>query len=185
MRMVRSPGCCSITCADRGVYLQDGFPLFLNAAHTEDDIALIVGAFAGSFVEMAQAGIVGGVETTLAAAETAADLVNATVPLTESQTEIWLSAQNGDEASCAFNESVTLRLNGPLDIAALRTAMGTIIARHDALRARFSATGEAMTISPDTAFACPLTDISQAEGSPDGLLTAYSAGGRVDAVRPR
>ena len=63
------------------------------------------------------------------------------VPLTESQTEIWLSAQNGDEASCAFNESVTLRLNGPLDLAALHAAMDAVMARHDALRARFSATG--------------------------------------------
>ena len=104
---------------DRGIYAQDGFPLFLNAAHTEEDIARIVAAFADSLDEMARAGIIGGVETASAAAETAADLVNGVVPLTESQTEIWLSAQNGDEASCAFNESVTLRLNGPLDLACL------------------------------------------------------------------
>ena len=169
---------------DRGIYAQDGFPLFLNAAHTDEDIAQIVAAFDDSLDEMARAGIIGGVETASAAAETAADLASAVVPLTESQTEIWLSAQNGDEASCAFNESVTLRLNGPLDHAALRTAMERIMARHDALRARFSATGETMTISPDTSFPCPITDAAQGDGSPDEHPERVFAGGRVDAVRP-
>ena len=109
---------------DRGIYAQDGFPLFLNAAHSEEDIAQIADAFADSLDEMARGEIIGGVETTSAAAETAADISNGVVPLTESQTEIWLSAQNGDEASCAFNESVTLRLNGPLDLSALRSCDG-------------------------------------------------------------
>ncbi|HTV73835.1 MAG TPA: hypothetical protein VME66_09040, partial [Candidatus Acidoferrales bacterium] len=36
------------------------------------------------------------------------------VALTEEQTEIWLAAQAGDEASCAFNESVTVHLHGAL-----------------------------------------------------------------------
>ena len=166
---------------DRGIYAQDGFPLFLNAAHTEEDIAQIVGAFADSLDEMVRGGIIGGVETASATAETAADLANGAVPLTESQTEIWLSTQNGDQASCAFNESVTLRLNGPLDLPALRTAMEMIMARHDALRARFNPTGEMMTISPDTGFACPITDISQEEGSPEGVLTAYL---QADASTP-
>jgi amino acid adenylation domain-containing protein len=170
---------------DRGIYAQDGFPLFLNAAHTEEDIPQIVGAFADSLDEMARAGIIDGVETASTAAATAADFVNGVVPLTESQTEIWLSAQNGDQASCAFNESVTLLLNGPLDLPALRTAMEMIMARHDALRARFNPTGEMMTISPDTGFACPITDISEEEGSPEGVLTAYlqaDASTRFDLV---
>jgi amino acid adenylation domain-containing protein len=166
---------------DRGIYAQDGFPLFLNAAHTEEDMAQITSAFADSLDEMARGEIIGGVETTSTAAETAAQIVTGTVPLTESQTEIWLSAQNGNEASCAFNESVTLRLNGPLDLPALRAAMDMIIARHDALRARFSPTGEMLTISSDTALSCPVIDLTQGEGSPDGVLTAYL---RADASTP-
>ena len=162
---------------DRGIYVQDGFPLFLNAAHTAEDIARIAAAFDDSLDEMAQAGIIGGVETVAPAV----DRASPAVPLTESQTEIWLSAQNGDEASCAFNESVTLRLNGPLDLAALRIAMETIMARHDALRARFSATGETMVISPETSFPCPITDITEGGGSRDGILTAYL---QADASTP-
>ncbi len=69
------------------------------------------------------------------------------IPLTESQTEIWLAAQMGDEASCAFNESVSLTLRGALDAAALREALALLFARHDALRARFTATGESMHIA--------------------------------------
>jgi amino acid adenylation domain-containing protein len=162
---------------DRGVYVQDGFPLFLNASHTAEDIAQIAAAFDDSLDEMARAGIF-GVEP----AETAAHRASArVVPLTESQTEIWLSAQNGDEASCAFNESVTLRLSGPLDHAALRTAMERIMARHDALRTRFNTTGETMTISPDTSCPCLIVDAAQGDGSPDETLNAYL---HSDALTP-
>ena len=42
---------------------------------------------------------------------------------TEPQTEIWLSAQLGDAASCAFNEGISLRLDGALDDAALTDAL--------------------------------------------------------------
>jgi glutamate-1-semialdehyde aminotransferase/acyl carrier protein len=162
---------------DRGIYVQDGFPLFLNAAHTSEDVARIAAAFDNSLDEMARDGIIGHRETAMRAV----DQPSATVPLTESQTEIWLSAQNGDEASCAFNESVTLRLNGPLDPAALRAAMESILARHDALRARFSATGETMTISPDTSLPCPLTNAAQGDGAPDEIINAYL---RADASTP-
>ena len=59
--------------------------------------------------------------------------------------------------------------------------MEKITARHDALRARFSATGETMTISPDTSFPCPITDAVQEEGSPNDIVNAYL---RADASTP-
>ena len=145
---------------DRGIYAQDGFPLFLNAAHGADDVARVVAAFDDSLNEMARDGVVGEAGTAAAAVEPAA-AADAIAPLTESQTEIWLSAQNGDEASCAFNESVTLRLNGSLNRDALHAAMDRVVGRHDALRARFSATGETMTISPDISLPFTITDASQ------------------------
>ena len=51
--------------------------------------------------------------------------------------EIWLAAQLGEDASCAFNESVTLSLDGTLDRDALQTALDQVVARHESLRARF------------------------------------------------
>ena len=57
---------------DRGIYVQDGFPLFLNAAHTPEDLEQIATAFDESLDEMAQAGIF-GVESVALLANTAAD----------------------------------------------------------------------------------------------------------------
>ena len=60
----------------------------------------------------------------------------ASAPLTEPQLEILTAAQMGDDASCAFNESVSIALDGELDPAALEAALNAVIARHDALRGR-------------------------------------------------
>ncbi len=107
-------------------------------------------AFEDSLDAMQAVGILGSVRPA-AAAE---------IPLTESQIEIWLSAQLGDDASCAFNESVTLRMQGGINADALQTALNRIVARHDALRATFSPTGEAMRISAPGAFEYPTLDLS-------------------------
>ena len=65
------------------------------------------------------------------------------VPITESQAEIWAACLlGGDDASRAYNESVTLRLTGPLDRPALRRALGALVQRHEALRSAFSANGK-------------------------------------------
>src|SRR5690606_19025555 len=42
---------------------------------------------------------------------------------TEAQREIWLAAQMGEEANCAFNEAVALRLKGKLNPEALQAAV--------------------------------------------------------------
>jgi amino acid adenylation domain-containing protein len=161
---------------DRGIYVQDGFPLFLTTAHTEDDVARVIAAFGDSLDEMARAGIFMSPKDASAAA------LEQGIPLTESQTEIWLAAQMGDEASCAFNESVTLRLKGRLDEKALAGALERVVARHDALRARFSATGEEMSIAERDAFEFATTDLSgNSRRSAEAALAAFIA---EDARKP-
>lgn len=152
---------------DRGIHVQDGFPLFLTTAHSEEDIGRVITAFSDSLNEMADAGIV--------KADAAGESVAArAVALTESQVEIWLSAQMGDEASCAFNESVTLRLNGRLDEAALAAALARVAARHDALRLRFSPTGESMSVGALPAFDVASVDAAGIDGrSADDVLASY------------
>ena len=59
--------------------------------------------------------------------------------------------------------------------------MDRVVGRHDALRARFSATGETMTISPDISLPFTITDASQAHGSSDEILNAYL---QADASTP-
>lgn len=83
-------------------------------------------------------------------------------PLTEPQKELWLAAQLGDEASLTFNESFTLNLFGRLDRSAAERALGTVVSRHDALRAHFSVTGEEMIVDPDTRIAIETIDLTTA-----------------------
>ncbi|HEX8503998.1 MAG TPA: amino acid adenylation domain-containing protein [Hymenobacter sp.] len=71
------------------------------------------------------------------------------VPLTASQAEIWLACQlGGNDASRAYNESVSLHLRGAvLDAAALRTALSALAERHEALRATCSADGTVLCVA--------------------------------------
>ncbi len=68
--------------------------------------------------------------------------VEVTFVPTESQREIWTSAALGEDANCAFNESVSLELRGALDVAKLELALSNLCARHQALRTTFSDDGE-------------------------------------------
>ena len=163
---------------ERGIHIQEGFPCFLTTAHSDADMERIYQAFEQSLDALQSVGILGtGRQSPPALAAPmpvtparppvidssphAALTSLAEVPLTESQLEIWLAAQLGDDASCAFNESVTLSLQGRLDADALQRALNRIVARHDALRAKFHPTGEAMSIAEVRPFEFRTTDLSE------------------------
>ena len=86
--------------------------------------------------------------------------LSATSPTTEPQREIWLSVQMGQDANCAFNESQTLRLRGTLDLAALRSALKTLVQQHEALRTTFSPDGEKLCIVAAIEVPIPVVDLS-------------------------
>ena len=69
------------------------------------------------------------------------------VPTTEPQREVWLASMLGAEASLAYNESVSLRLRGPLDVAAFRGALQDLVDRHEALRATISDDGQSLLLA--------------------------------------
>ncbi len=70
-----------------------------------------------------------------------------TAPVTHAQTEIWLACQfGGDAANRAYNESISLRLSGLLDQPAFDRALQTLVGRHEALHAAFSADGQSLCI---------------------------------------
>ncbi|MDQ6674586.1 MAG: amino acid adenylation domain-containing protein [Chloroflexota bacterium] len=83
-----------------------------------------------------------------------------TVPATESQREIWTATQMGPEASCAFNESNTLRLVGALDVQSLRASFADLTDRHEALRSTFTPDGSTVLVSESIAADVPLLDLS-------------------------
>jgi hypothetical protein len=86
-----------------------------------------------------------------------------TVPRTEAQEEIWLAAQMGEGANCAFNESIWMRLRGHLNVRAVHAAFQQLMARHDALRTVFSFDGETLCILSSPADGMPCTDLSHLE----------------------
>ncbi len=69
------------------------------------------------------------------------------LPLTESQTEIWLSCTvGGNEGNCAYNESNSLHFKGKLDVTSLKKAVYKLSERHESLRSSFSGDGKSMVI---------------------------------------
>lgn len=159
---------------EAGIHIQEGFPCFLTTAHSDADLSSITEAFKGAVSRAQDAGILPATgPAQLVAVPTAlpahpvrtAPLPPVAVfemPLTEPQTEIWLSAQMGDEASCAFNESVSLSLTGALDAGALEGALADVFARHDALRGHFDLTGTIMRIEPHLDLDLKILDESEA-----------------------
>ncbi len=77
----------------------------------------------------------------------AAGAIAQTTAATEAQREVWLADQLGAQASLAYNESLTLRLHGMLDAAALAGAFDALVARHPSLRTTFSTDGSQLLIA--------------------------------------
>ncbi len=82
------------------------------------------------------------------------------VPATAAQREIWASVQMEPTASLAFNESLSVRLRGPLHVDRLRQAYREVLERHDALRATFTPDGVWMCVSSAPRDSLPLIDLS-------------------------
>ena len=154
---------------DRGIHIQEGFPCFLTTAHSDSDIERITAAFRDSVREMREGGFWPRSEAKeIAKQDQPVHAMNghsktalpAESPLTESQLEVLLSAQMSPEASCSFNESISLRMRGELDEPALRGALQELLDRHQALRAQFNAHGEFQRFAPHLALDMPRVDLN-------------------------
>ncbi|MBP6392027.1 MAG: amino acid adenylation domain-containing protein [Flavobacteriales bacterium] len=64
-----------------------------------------------------------------------------TSPTTEPQREVWAASQMSAEASCAYNESVSLELEGVVDIPVIANTIDRLVQRHEGLRTVFDSTG--------------------------------------------
>jgi len=85
--------------------------------------------------------------------------------MTEAQMEIWLSAQLGEEASCAFNESFTLLMHGELDEKALRDSLQDLVARHESLRSSIIPERNSLRFSAPGLLLLRFDDLSSASAS--------------------
>lgn len=82
------------------------------------------------------------------------------IPTTEAQREVLTASEMGVDASCAYNESVSLELKGTLDKPALELAMHELVKRHESLRATLNASGTRMLVTDEVRFELPFTDLS-------------------------
>jgi glutamate-1-semialdehyde aminotransferase/acyl carrier protein len=152
-----------------GVHVQEGYPCFLTTAHSDADIATIRTAFSAALDALEEGGILNETRQSAVAAAGAGE----SAPLTEPQLEILAAAQAGDDASCAFNEAVSIAFEGELDTAALATAVNGVIARHQALRGRVDRSGERMHFAPALQLDLTPKDLS-GEADPAAALAALT-----------
>src|ERR1017187_7189674 len=97
---------------------------------------------------------------------------NSALPLTPAQQQLWRHAQLAPDTSL-YNEPLTVRRNGPLDVSALERSFTEIIRRHEAWRTTFHvADGEPVQrVEAPFDIKLPLSDLrrlprAQGEGEP-------------------
>jgi len=81
-------------------------------------------------------------------------------PATKAQREIWAAVQMDPAASLAFNESLSLRMRGPLDVNRFRDAFHRVLQRHGSLRSTFTPDGVWSCISTAIPSVLPLFDLT-------------------------
>ncbi|WP_211305338.1 MupA/Atu3671 family FMN-dependent luciferase-like monooxygenase, partial [Crossiella equi] len=81
-----------------------------------------------------------------------------TAPASPAQRRLWLACQL--TGTSAYNEIQAVRLHGPLDEAALGTAVRALVARHPGLRTTFRAAEELRQVVTDTTIDLQVTDHS-------------------------
>ena len=94
------------------------------------------------------------------------------VPTTEAQRELWLADQLGREASLAYNESITIALDGALNTQALQDALHALADRHEALRSTISEDGMSMLVAPRGRLQASMPDLSASAPDAQGEALA-------------
>ena len=99
-------------------------------------------------------------------------------PLSFAQQRLWVLDQLEPE-SFAYNERSAVRLDGPLDIGALRSALSAIVERHEVLRTTYGLTDEGEPVQQIGAavdIELPVIDISEiAESQRDDAVQRIAA----------
>jgi hypothetical protein len=171
----------------KGIFIGDRAG-FLSTVHTDRDISTVLSAVEESIVELQMAGFFptappgggggprhappnGAASTEFhRAAEVPAHAPPApaagdvsVVPLTEAQTGLLALMKTGADAARAYNECLTLRVSGELDLEALGKAFQSVVDRHEALRSVFSLEDGQQSIRAGLRVDVPVTDLSGLE----------------------
>ncbi|HEX8150714.1 MAG TPA: aminotransferase class III-fold pyridoxal phosphate-dependent enzyme, partial [Pyrinomonadaceae bacterium] len=190
----------------KGIYVGDRAG-FLSTAHTDRDVTAVLNAVEESIVELQRAGLFppgsqngGGPRRAPSGGDASAESHPAaaapehappaattsegvtSVPLTEAQTGLLALMQTGDDAARAYNECMTLRVSGELDLKALGTAFQSVVDRHEALRSVFNLEDGRQHIHAGLRVDVPVVDLSGLEDA--GRERAARAFIEGQAARP-
>ena len=99
--------------------------------------------------------------TMLSTLETQKNTIEKVIPTTPSQIEIWLACKmGGKEANKAYNESISVKLKGKLQVGILQEAFLKVLERHDAMRAVVSPNGKSFLVYSSYSLPIRMRDIS-------------------------
>jgi amino acid adenylation domain-containing protein len=142
---------------DRGIHVLEGFPSYMTAAHTDEDVDTVVAAVKDSVHEMQADGLL------VSRKDGGSAQFERKFSLTDDQRQIWLICQMGDEASCAFNESDSVIIDGDLKTDAFKKAVLETLNQHEAFKLRFDDEGESQWVDEEISFTVQETDLSDLE----------------------
>ena len=105
------------------------------------------------------------------------------LPLSVSQTRLWYLSQLAPD-SPAYNELITIRKTGPLDVEALRRALTEVVARHEAWRTTFRTVDGVphQFVREPAEVDLPLTDLSDL--GPEDAVHRATEIAAADTLRP-
>ncbi|GIP58449.1 non-ribosomal peptide synthetase [Paenibacillus woosongensis] len=160
----------------KGLYVWEGRNCFLSTAHTLEDIDTIIRIVKESVGDLQRGGFLPG--TPQPPDDNGG---KRTASLSNEQKQLWISSVSGGPASASLNESVLLKMEGALDVQALRQAVSLLMRRHEALRTVIDPSGEFQTILPELPAPVAVEDLrSHTPGESKAKLDAWLA---MDASR--
>ena len=159
---------------DRGIHVLEGFPSYMTAAHTDEDVQAVIAAVKDSVHEMQADDLLPK------RASGGSVSWRHRFALTDGQRHIWLASQMGDDASCAFNESDRMEIRGQIDRDLFLSAVRETIKNHEAFSIRFDEDGETQWIAPScevTVGEMDLSDVDETdrENQLEALLAKQAA----------
>ena len=142
----------------RGIHIWESRPSFISTAHSDDDIETILRAFTETLRALQSGGFF-----PKSSDDTEPDTATS-FPLTGPQEEVFLASHLSEGANLASNESVTIKLSGAIDLAKMKTAIQSLVDRHENLRTTFTADGTAQMVTPKLNIEVQIKTLAEADG---------------------
>jgi len=137
---------------NEGIYVWEGRTCYLSTAHGEAERDAVVERVAAALDRLEHADLLPGRGSARRAAPapdagTAQRLIHSYAPTPEQQ-ELWLSEQLEEGLASGLNLGLGLRLRGPFDPEAMRSALERVVERHEGLRTVFTSDGTEARVLP-------------------------------------